>query len=113
MTGPNGDFVQGAPRREFRRRNFNNNNMNNNSGNANGNTNTAMRTRGPRRPRKPANSNGDNDNNDAPTNNDSEGSSGLQVVVHNLSWSTDWRALKEKYVSLSLSLLPLLLPLVW
>lgn len=86
VTGPNGDFVQGAPKRESRRKTFNNTN----SGNANGNT-TTMRPRAPRRPRKPANS--DNDT----TTNDSGESSGLQVVVHNLSWSTDWRMLKEKF----------------
>lgn len=102
VTGPNGDFVQGAPKREY-------NNSSANNGSRGGGRNRRSDRRGGRRRQNRDGDNADHVNaemNDggAPAPSDADAgnnntSSGLQVVVHNLSWSTDWRTLKEKFAA--------------
>jgi len=78
VTGPNGGFVQGAPKRDNRRRMG--------RGGRGG--------RGGRPGKEMRGQEGEPGQEDSALT-----SSGLQVVVHNLSWSTDWRALKDTFAT--------------
>jgi len=79
VTGPDGGFVQGKPKKVSRSRSR--------GGAAGGRGRGRGRGRGPR-------ADGENGEDDE----EAAESSGLQVVVHNLPWSYAWQALRDLFV---------------